>query len=396
MPLYAQHGHGKSDKLQEAIENKSLDGVIFAARNEQPDNLKAVVSELRGATKNITLMVDPQFYLSTFVPPRDRYLPKYPYYKAGRLKADFVGMKRLQEYSKSTLDFQMVLGVDRLISPSVYVGSFEDRWFQIALSLADASINYHASLNKAPPLLLTFLIDEHAFASGQLVDDFLDQVTTWDVYGIYLIVARNESTYSQRFDAVHFANLLYAAHVLGRINELEVVVGYTDFCGLLLRAAGVRAIGTGWLQSARRFHRGSFIQKERGGRPARLRYASGPLLNSVLLSELEQISDIGELESVLSGVSLDSEISEAASPESSGWNQRLSELQHWQTLAKLDGEFSGKEKADVKKMDAAILLASTLYVRLQEEGVVFDRNTGGDHLQEWSDSLKVFCERAEL
>jgi len=396
MALYAQHGHGKSDKLTEAIGKGSLDGVIFAARNEQPDNLRAAIAETRSLSKAITLLVDPQFYVSTFVPPRDRYLPQYPYYKAGRVAADFVGAKRLQQYSKSTLDFQVGLGVDRLISPSVYVGSFEDRWFQIALNLADASLTYHAGLKKAPPLLLTFLIDEYAFASNQLVDDFLDQVTTWDVHGVYLIPTRTESTYSQRFEAVHFASLLYAAHVLGQINGFEIVAGYTDFCGLLLRSAGVKAFGSGWAQSARRFDRSSFIQRKGGGRPPRLRYASGPLLNSVLLSELEQIADISELDSVLSGVPLDDEITKAGSPESSAWNQRLSELHHWQTLAKLDAELTGEEGADVDKIAADIVSANALYAMLQNSGVVFDRNTTGDHLAEWGEAVKLFRERAEL
>lgn len=396
MALFAQHGHGKSDKLTEAVGDGSLDGVIFAARNEQPDNLRDAIAQLRSLSKNITLLVDPQFYVSTFVPPRARYLPEYPYYKAGRMAADFVGARRLQEYSKSTIDFQVNLGVDRIISPSVYVGSFEDRWFQIALNLADASLTYHAGLNGVPPLLLAFLIDEHAFASNQLVDDFLDQVTTWDVHGVYLIPARAESTYSQRFDAAHLASLLYATHVLGHINGFEIVAGYTDFCGLLLRSAGAHAFGSGWAQSARRFHRSSFIDKRGGGRPPRLRYSSGPLLNSVLLSELEQIADIEQLDSVLSDVLLDQEITKAASPESSGWNQRLCELHHWQTLTKLEAELVGNERADVEKIAGDIVSATALYAALQESGVVFDRNTTGDHLAEWGEGVRLFRERAQL
>lgn len=399
MALFAQCGHGKSDKLPEAVKNGSLDGVVFAARNEQPDNLRGAIAELRALSKGTTVLVDPQFYVSTFVPPRDRYLPQHykSYYKAGRVAADFVGAKRLAEYSKNTLDFQVALDVDRLISPSVFVASFEDRWFQIALNLADASMNYHAGLKKAPPLLLTFLIDEHAFASSQLVDDFLDQITTWDVAGIYLIPTRAESTYSQRFEAPHLASLLYATHVLGGVNNFEIVAGYTDFCGLLLRSAGVSAFCSGWAQSARRFHRSSFIeQKAGGGRPPRLRYASGPLLNSVLLSELEQIAEIGQLDNVLSGVPLDSIITDAMSPESSSWNQRLSELHHWQTLAKLDAKLTGDASKDAKSLATKLSEATALYATLQEEGVVFDRNTGSEHLSEWSEALIDFRQRAGI
>jgi hypothetical protein len=394
MALYAQHGHGKSDKLPEAIKNGSLDGVIFAARNEQPSALQSLLHELR--SHKVVLLVDPQFYVSAFIPPRDRYLPEYPHYRAGRVAGDFVGAKRLREYAKTTLDFQLQLGVDRVISPSVYARSFEDRWYQIALNLADASIDYHGSLKKPPPLLLTFLVDEHALATSQMVDDFLDQVTTWDVHGVYLIVARSENTYSQRFDPTALKNLFYACHVLGVINGFEVVSGYTDFLGLSLRAAGVHAFGTGWAQSGRRFHRSSFVQRRRGGRHPRLRYASGPLLNSVLLSELEQIADVDQLDSVLSGVKLDETIRKAASPEASAWNQRTSELHHWQTLAKLDGELQHDEAKNVALVEQHIQTASALYTLLQEQGVMFDRNSEGGHLTEWQDAIQAFKKRAGL
>lgn len=394
MALYAQHGHGKSDKLPEAIKNGSLDGVVFAARNEQPQALQSILDELR--SDGVVLLVDPQFYVSAFIPPRDRYLPEYPHYRAGRVAADFVGAKRLREYAKSTLDFQLELGVDRLISPSVYARSFEDRWYQIALNLADASMDCHASLKKPPPLLLTFLVDEHALATAQIVDDFLDQITTWDVHGIYLIVARSENTYSQRFDPTPLKNLLYACHVLGIINGFEVVSGYTDFLGLLLRAAGVYAFVAGWAQSARRFHRSSFIQRRSGGRSPRLRYASGPLLNSVLLSELEQIADVGQLESVLSGVEFDRIIAQAARPEASAWNQRTSELHHWQTLAERDGKLQHNGARNMAIVERQIQEANSLYALLQDEGVVFDRNTQGDHLTEWHDAIRGFKTRAEL
>ena len=78
-----------------------------------------------------------------------------------------------------------------------------------------------------------------------------------------------------------------------------------------------------------------------------MRYSSSPLLNTILLSELEQIHSAGRLLDVLSNVSLDSEIISATSPESSNWNERLAERHDWQTLADVDTTFGGATRGNV-------------------------------------------------
>ena len=295
MALYAQHGHGKSDKLEAALEEDSIDGIIFAARNEKPENLVSYIDQLRRQYK-AEMLIDPQFYVCTIAPPNDRYLPKYKYYEPGRTAGSFVGARRVAEYAEDTLKQQIDLGVDRLISPSVILDTFTDRWSQIALNLADASLDYHASLKKAPPLLLSFIVSEHALNSIRELKVFLDQVTAWDLDGVYLIAARDEGRYTQEFDASRLSRLLYMVYVLSEINGFDVICGYSDFVGVLLSAVGAQAFATGWSQSLRRFHRSSFVRRPSGGRAPRLRYSSAPLFNSILLSELELIADVGELD----------------------------------------------------------------------------------------------------
>ena len=75
MSLFAQHGHGKSDKITTALAG-TLDGVIFGARNEKPEKLAACLEDIRESF-DVELLVDPQFYVCTQTPPNDRYLPDY-------------------------------------------------------------------------------------------------------------------------------------------------------------------------------------------------------------------------------------------------------------------------------------------------------------------------------
>jgi hypothetical protein len=395
MALFAQHGHGKSDKLEAALEFQSIDGVIFGARNEKVENIESCVERVR--TLGGQVLFDPQFHVSTIVPANDRFLPDYPYYKVGRTATDFVGIKKLAGYVSTTLDFQLTLSPDRLLSPTVIFDSFESNWYQTSLNLADASLDYHAGLRGAPPLLLSFIIGEQALGSRTELESFLDQVTSWDsITGAYLVISREESSYSQRFDSERLANALYLTYVLGHINGFEIVNGFSDFCGLLYRSVGGTSFATGWSQGLRQFHRRSFTKQKPGGQPPRLRYTSAPLLSSILLSELQQIFEAGRLEEVISGVPLDSIITDAISPAESDWNARWSELHHWESLHYLDSTIVSDVSANLNGIEENIVRARELYQGLTEEGVVFGQQSQPDHLDQWSDGINSFRALASI
>jgi len=395
MALFVQHGHGKSDKIEAALESKSVEGVIFGARNEKIENIEGCIESVR--ERHGKVLFDPQFHVSTLIPANDRFLPDYPYYKVGRTSADFVGIKKLAGYVKSTLDFQLTLTPDRLLSPTVIFDSFESNWCQTALNLADASLDYHGGLNGAPALLLSFVIGEQALGSSLELDAFLDQVTSWDsLTGTYIVISREESSYSQRFDSERLANALYLTYVLGNINGFEVINGFSDFCGLLHRCVGSTAFATGWNHGLRQFHRRSFTKQKPGGQPARPRYTSAALLSSILLSELQQIFENGKLEEVLSGVPLDAIITEAASPEESDWNARWSELHHWESLHNLEDSLGNNVADNILYLEEKIVAAQELYVGLVEEGVVFGTQTQPHHLEQWSEAISSFHEKTSI
>jgi hypothetical protein len=395
MALFVQHGHGKSDKIDAALESQSVDGVIFGARNEKIENIENCVESVR--ERNGKVLFDPQFHVSTLVPANDRFLPDYPYYKVGRTAGDFVGIRKLGGYVKSTLDFQLTLTPDRLLSPTVIFDSFESNWYQTSLNLADASLDYHAGLQDAPPLLLSFVIGEQALSSRTELESFLDQVTSWDsLTGTYLIISREESSYSQRFDSERLANALYLTYVLGKINGFEVINGFSDFCGLLHRCAGSSTFATGWSQSLRQFHQRSFKKQKPGGQPPKRRYTSVPLLGSILLSELQQVFESGRLEDVLSGVQLDTIITDAASPEDSDWNIRSSELHHWESLSSVDKSIGEEVSKNIQDLEDRIDKARDIYIGLAEEGVVFSQQSQPDYLDQWSEGLSSFRAMASL
>ncbi|MCE9553887.1 MAG: hypothetical protein K8T91_11005 [Planctomycetes bacterium] len=396
MAVYAQHGHGKSDKIVTGLSDGSIEGVIFAPRNEKPDNLRTCLETL-SEDHGCELLVDPQLYVATFTPANMRYLEEYDFFEGGLSASDF-SLRRIRQIARDTIDYQAGLPVTAILSPTVMFGTFSDRWYQIALNLADAAREHHGSLPSPPPLLLSFVFAEEALTDEDEIGRFLDTVTQddWSMEGFYLVAARHEPVYSQDFDPVRLANYLYLVHALGTVNGLRVVVGYTDFVGIPLRAAGAAAFATGWSQGLRQFVRKNFLQKKPGGQPPRDRYSSAPLLNSILMQEMQEIFDVGRLRSVLSDVALDSIITSARSPQGSPWNQAISQQHHWQTLHAIDQSLTGRVRRDTLETLRRVREAQGLYTILERNGIEFERSTGKDHLASWSRALSDFARRAGI
>lgn len=389
MSIYLQHGHGKGNRITSAVSEGCAQGAILAARSEKPENIAGIIEEIQDADGEV--IFDPQFYVSCLSPPAERYLPDYPYYASGLSIANF-GTRRVQEYARATLDYQGDFPLNWLVSPTVFFDSFDDRWHQVALNLAEASLEHHSTMSDPAPLLLSFAFAEEALSSREDIDRFLDTITQdeWGMEGIYLVVTRSEPNYCQRFEAVKLANLLYLVHALGSVNGLRVVCGYSDYVGLLLRGVGASVFATGWNHGLRICQRRAFIQRAGGGQRPRLRYSSGPLLNSILLSELHQAYEVGMLEDLLSGVPLDDELNHQDGPEAADWTLQKSQHQHVQALHSLNQRLNGTTRTNFRTVNGWVRTARGLYVRCEAAGIDFESNSDSDHLDEWSSALAQF------
>jgi len=138
---------------------------------------------------------------------------------------------------------------------------------------------------------------------------------------------------------------------LGHINDLEVVNGYSDFCGILYRAVGSAAFATGWSQGLRQFHKRAFTKQKPGGQAPRLRYTSLPLLNSILLSELQQIYEIDRLDDAVVGSIFGRRHHTGREPGRVELEPANFRISSWESLHLMDGEFSGDVASDVSGIE---------------------------------------------
>jgi len=391
MALYAQHGYGKSDKIDTALAEGTLRGVVLSPRDEKPDNLEAYIGSLRGQYGDaVQIMVDPQFYASTITPARDGNLPYYDYYKAGLTRRSFIANNDIANYVAGVLQHQTSLDVSRVLSPTVFVNAFNDPWSQISLSLALETIDAHSKLNDAAPLLLSVVIDEAALRDQSAVEEFLDIVSVWQPHGYYILVRFSDQRYPCQLDEVVLSNLMYLVYALAEVNGFEVICGFSDFVGVLMSAVGATANCAGWHNSLRQFSLKRF-QPATGGKQPRSRFSSARLLNSILIiPELDTIYQQGLLNQVLTGTAYEQAV--ANGPADAPWPRATECLHHWAVLQSLDAGIAAVPGV-AARLDFAtqqVQQAVGLYAILDQAGIPFQQETGPRNLDVWRRAIRAF------
>jgi hypothetical protein len=395
MTLLAQHGWGKSDKITTSLDKESISGLIVSPRDETPDNARALISSVATDHPDSTRLFDPLFHVGLIIPAKDGKLPDYDYYKPNLTRRDFIGASKYAKYASDVLGFQYGLDVSAIVSPTIELANFGDSSAQIALQLADASVEHHARQSDDRPLFLSFLINENAMASHEDLDAFLDTITIMDADGFYLMMSRASSTHNELIEPDRLAGLMYIVYILRIVNSLEVHCGYSDLIGLPLHAAGATSTACGWFGTLRRFTFNRF-RDTGGGRQPRPRYLSTPILESILVSELDQLYEVGIVDQFLSGTDYD-EVFATTPPQRVTWSRETPVLHHWAALASKIDDIESLSVEDALAtiddwVDTADALRSEAEGRL---GVQFEPPSGR-HLGMWRRAIEQFRDMAEL
>ena len=401
MPLLAQCGYGRSNKIELGLQAGSISGVILSPRDEGRERLESFQAELRRNVPASTVLFDPQFYAATLPNARDGNLAEYPYYtnNSGLSRNQF-RPRQIQEYVGACLDYQVksLPGVTYLISPSVSFDDFRDSWSQIALSMAEASIDHCAEQNIATPLLVTIVLSESSLRDPAKMNEFLDTLSALEVAGFYLLIQRNSTTLTPAMDVGSMSSLLYFVYVLAALNDFKVVIGYSDWMGFLFQAVGATMCASGWHNSLKQFTLSRFLPQT-GGRRPRKRYSSLPLLSCPLIvPELEDVYRAGLLQSVLTGGKNDPILRNGPARGEAEWSDAISCLAHWESLSRLYATVEALPTIPARLVTATKLIraAESAYTRLNASNIYFEPSTGPEHLTLWLDSIVEFRQEASI
>ena len=391
MSVFAQHGAQKSDKIQNGLRDGLISGAILSPRYESPARLGEFLEEITREFTSAEFMIDPQFWASSISPVQVGHLPEYEYFQEGLTRAKF-SATNIATIVRDTLNYQNSLPVSFLVSPTILINDFDDAMSQIAFLLAEESSSYINTIEKSPPLLISIMFSEHALAADDHLNVFLDMVSQLDVRGFYIIMNRNTMEYNAKMDPNNLTNLLYLTYSLAELNDYHVVFGYTDLIGVLLHAVGAETSACGWHSSLRKFSTLRF-NPQGGGRPARPRYTSIPLINSILqIPELITIDNVGALNDVLTNTNYDTILGRNSNEN---WALPLSTLHHWASLSMITDAVlgAGTISSRLNYMSDRISTAQALYQNLVSRGVLFDTNSNLDHLAQWTEAIRTFRDK---
>lgn len=394
MAILAQHGYGKSTKVDEGLRRDIIQGVILSPQYEKPDNLRNYVMVLRSNFPDKSVAIDPQFYVAILDEPKNEgHLPEYSYYRTGLTRRHLRSPRNIERFVQDTLGYQVQLSVTHVVTPTLCFHSVDDAFCQVALQLAEGAVEYHSTLGGAPPLYVSLVLGEDILKSRASTDDLLNEVSLYDATGFYIIIDYSVSTYDQAYNSEILANLLYLTYSLSELNDFEVVFGYTSLVGLLLHVVGAAATACGWFRTSKQFSLTRFVPTS-GGRQPRPRYTSVPLLNSILINpELAGIAQLGLLDQVLTGTSFDGVF--RPNPASATWPREAMTLHHWQALRDVSDRIlaQGDVRSRLSYMLGLIEAARSLYGDLTKRGVQFELRSGQAQLDEWEAAINVFSER---
>jgi hypothetical protein len=397
MSILAQCGYGRGDKIEQGLDEGVIQGVIMSPRDERRDRLEQAINQWAKAYPKAVILFDPQFYAATLNAPRDGHLSEYDYYNNNNgLTRTHFSSSKIQRIIKECLDYQFSTFEDNLkylVSPTILFDGFNDSWSQVAINFAVEAEDYHARmLQAAQPLLISIVVSETAFQSMDALEEFLDAITEIEAEGFYVIVRRNANFLQNAMEASSLSRFLYFCYVLSEINNYKVIVGYSDWQSFLISAAGADHMACGWYQNLRQFTLARF-QPPKGGRRPLKRYSSSPLLSCPLIvPELENIHQARLLHHVLSGSPHDRILANGPANGQANWSDEISCLSHWFSLNDMSQRMARQPntRARIQEADQIIQRAQALYRQLEANDVIFDPQTGPDHLAEWHDALQQF------
>lgn len=258
-------------------------GIVVSPRDERPAAIDRFVGDNTDA--GLRVLVDPQTYLHAIgeVP-----LEKHAENEIGIERLSWgLPAQDVTDHVDRILRFNERIGTTEILSPTC-VQLFNDDWSGLSLSFARTTLD-----RSSFPVHVSMFVREAGFDDWSSAEDWLDEATALDAQGFYVSVARERGTDAYPFNFVdsRVGGLLRMVHRL-RMNDYEVLYGYSDIEGLLVAAVGATGIASGWSYKLRAFAESKW-QPQDGGSPPKRRIFIPDLLTPVLEDELRLMRDAG-------------------------------------------------------------------------------------------------------
>lgn len=392
-----QDGHQTFSHVGPALDAGIAEGVIWSPGDHTSERLEERVQEV--ASSAVAQAIDPQMYVAPLQDANPKRLSQHDLFPVPMSPRDYAS-RRLSAAVAKSLDLQVSLPVTHVLSPTVSVSQMTDRSAQVALSLAETSIDDWQERNDGRPLIVTSAVNASLLADPASVNSLLDELTDLDVEGFYLLFEIDPRSDPTQQDAL-LAEALYIVYTLAVVNAYDVWVGYAGLTGYLYRAVGATAFAAGFFQKQQWWSTRHWTGSG-GGRQPRPRITLASLLGSLLVEAelrpvLEQRRDRSLGTELLTGAG---EL--AAAYRTTGRTTAVEADRAAQTRQlfavcdDLDSRITGDVARDIRRVREDITVAEGLHDRIDDTFVTLEQASAGRHLSVWRTALTSFVDRAGI
>lgn len=339
--------------------------------------------------------IDPQLYVAPLGDANPKKLADHALFAVPMRPRDF-SARNLVPLVDRIIAFQADRPVTHFLSPTVSVASMVDRWAEVAANLADTALDTWQARAEHRPLLISVAIQQSLLADPENVDALLDELTSYECDGFYLLIERDPST-DPTEAAVLFERVLYIVYTLAQLNEYTTWVGYAGLSGFIYRAAGAEASAGGWWQKQNWWSPGHWTAGG-GGRQPRPRIYLESVLGSLLIdAELRPVArqrtDGGLLADLLSGAGQLAEAFRNGRGFDGSYDRAEMTAQFFSICGALNGRITGNFQADMRRVLDDIADAEVLQRRIRDVGVEVEPANARNALTVWQTAIAGLGDR---
>lgn len=395
MKILAQHGFGPKDKLDRAISEKLVDGVILSPKYLTQEKMKEQVESL--SHSGCRIFMDPEYYAIVYARTLNSNLgalEEWDHFQVPR-RSELISGKAIPGIIQQSLLIQKRIGFKEWIAPNIYIREADSIDTAIALNFISNAKEQSAKIGGCP-IYATLAVDRDAIVSNNEFRDILDALTALDSPpdGYYVLVGsgagrgNDSQTRSDLYQSQVIAGWMYLNFVLS-INGARVMNGCCHLLSPLLGICGAESTASGWFSNLRRFYIRKYVKEGGGGRYPLVRYVSMPLLAHIKQTDYLDFKAV--VPEIANKGSFDA-IYDKCEPS------RTDEaLQSWEALSGLAEKFPSDDiEGGIDLLSEHIDHAVELWTELQEAGFAQDIESNLERLTAMQDGIGLFQEWAEL
>lgn len=388
-----QDGHQTHTRVAEAAASGHTDGVIWSLGDQTPANLDDVLSA--PCMAELVQAIDPQLFVAPLQDANPKKLLDHGLFRVPMVARDFAA-RHVVGLVDEILRFQAERPVTHVVSPTVPVSSMGDRWAQIAADLADTSLANWANRDDARPLYVSVAVQESLLSDDDNVAALLDELTSYDCEGFYLLFELDPDLDSAQGAAV-LERALYIVYTLAELNDFTVWVGYAGLAGYAFRAVGATAFGAGWFRK-QQWWSPSHWTGSGGGRQPLPRIYLDTLLGSLRIdAELQAVArqrtDGALFDDLTSGEGQMAQRLRTRRSFDGTYPRAELTAQLFAVCRELDSRIVGDVRRDVETVLDGVIDAELVHRRIRDVNVELDARSSSTALTTWKTALTALGQR---